>query len=213
MIFGNSGQQLKAYRRRLPRALFPFAIAFVLAGCEPSYDFRGSVVEPPVQVRDITGTNWTGERFSLAQLRGKVVVIFFGYSSCPDVCPLTLSKMKALRTKLGDRADGFSAVFVSVDPERDTVGQLADYVPTFHPDFFGLNLDRGELQDALAGLAAAAKSNRPPEGEFGGYYTVDHTSTLFVIDQQGMLRVRLRHEQAVDEMHSDIEHLLDGMNA
>jgi protein SCO1/2 len=213
MIFRNSEQQLKACRRRLPLALFPFAISLMLTGCEPSYDFRGSVVEPPVQARDITGTNWTGERFSLAQLRGKVVVIFFGYTSCPDVCPLTLSKMKALRAKLGDRADGFSVVFVSADPERDTVGKLADYVPAFHPAFFGLNLDRGELKAALDGLAAAVISNRPPEGEFGGYYTVDHTSTLFVIDQQGMLRVRLRHDQAVDEMLSDIEHLLDGINA
>jgi protein SCO1/2 len=113
--------------------------------------FRGGVLEPAHLAPDFTLTASDGSTFRLREQRGRVVVLFFGYTFCPDVCPLTLSEMVQVRAKLGDRAERVRVVFVTVDPERDTRDRLRRYVGTFHPSFLGLTGD----PEALAGIRRA----------------------------------------------------------
>src|SRR5215208_6821946 len=97
----------------------------LLAGCSKAYEFHGTVNDPPKPATDIVGTNWDGRPFNLHDQRGKVVVAFFGYTNCPDVCPLTLANMNTAYEKLGDKAKNVAFVFVSTDPARDTPKRLA----------------------------------------------------------------------------------------
>ena len=134
-------------------ALRPLTLALVClsllsAACARPPVFNGTVLDPPMDPSSLEGVNWDGSEFSLEQLRGKVAILFFGYTYCPDVCPLTLVKMKQVMERLGDSADEVEMVFVTVDPQRDTVEKLAAYVPNFDRGFFGVRLD----DDALTAL-------------------------------------------------------------
>ena len=114
--------------------------ALQLLGCDPSHKFKGTRVDPPTDAPEIVGVNWDESDFRLSDLQGKVIVLFFGYTYCPDICPFTLSRMKQLEVQLEALASDLEVVFVSVDPERDSSERLAGYVPGFKPDFFGLHL-------------------------------------------------------------------------
>src|SRR5262245_61207102 len=120
-------------------------LLLLLAGCTPSRKFNGEVVEPAPQPAELTGVNWDGKPFRLSEHRGKVTVLFFSYTYCPDVCPFTLAKMKQLSRALGGRAADLDVVFASVDPRRDTVEKLALYVPGFDRRFYGLRLEPDEI--------------------------------------------------------------------
>ena len=136
--------------RSLPidRALALLAVAGLLAACGgPS--FRGSVMDEPVPVPDFTLQDHTGQPFRLADQRGNVVLLFFGYTSCPDVCPTTLATWRQVHDLLGDEAGRTRFVFVTVDPERDTGERLGRHVQAFNPDFLGLTGTPEQLQEAL----------------------------------------------------------------
>src|SRR5262245_58947626 len=121
----------------------------LVAACRPSERFNGQVVEPARPAPRLAGVNWNGRRFDLGDLRGRVAVVFFGYTFCPDICPFALAKMKRVVAELGPAADGLDVVFASVDPQRDTVEKLAGYVPSFDRRFYGLRLEPPEV-DAVA---------------------------------------------------------------
>ena len=109
----------------------------------------------------LTGVNWNTEPFELGQIEGSVGIVFFGYSYCPDVCPMTLAKMKQLYGKLGERAEDVSVVFVSVDPYRDSVDKLANYVPNFDERFYGIRLEQEELDVAQDSFGLAVQFGQP----------------------------------------------------
>ncbi len=168
---------------------------------------------PSFKSTDITGANY-GKDFSLtdhagrvrtlADFRGKVVVMFFGYTRCPDVCPTTLAELKAVKDQLGEDGRRLQVLFVTVDPERDTQKLLADYVPAFDPTFLGLYGDPG----ATARVAKDFKvffekvPGRTPDS-----YTVDHTAGSYVFDPQGRLRLFARHGNSAS-LVTDIRALL-----
>jgi protein SCO1/2 len=179
------------------------------AGCEPSPKFNGELVEPAQPAPELSGVNWDGKRFQLSEHRGKVTVVFFGYTYCPDVCPFTLAKMKQIYRELGDRAQNLEVVFVSVDPKRDTVEKLSRYVPNFDRRFYGLRLEPHELDVATKGFNLSVQYGQPKEGlETDSYYYVDHTGTFFVIDREGQLRLKFPPSATAEQMLPDLEKLL-----
>lgn len=190
------------------RVLIVTVACAILAACSSS--------EPTFRSTDITGasyggelrlTDTTGKVRTLADFRGKVVAVFFGYTFCPDVCPTTLGEMKSVLARLGDDAKKVQIIFVTVDPERDTPELLAKYVTAFDPGFLGLYGDR-------EATAEAAKSFRvfyeKVPGSSPKTYSINHTAGTYLIDPQGRLRLFVRYGQDVDAIAGDIRLLLQG---
>lgn len=180
-----------------------------LGGCGASEEFKGTEVRPPRAAPALAAQNWDGEAFTLAALNDKVVIVFFGYTYCPDVCPFALAKMKQLKARLGNHADDVEMVFVSVDPLRDTLEKLATYVPHFDRSFYGLRLEFDELESIKQPFGLTIQYGQPKEGpNTGSYYYVDHTGTFFLIDRAGNLRVKSPPDATVDDLLHDVTALL-----
>lgn len=183
------------------------AMLLVLTACTPASKFNGEVVDPAAQAPPLSGTNWDSKPFNLSDHRGKVAVVFFGYTYCPDVCPFTLAKMKQLYARLGDKAEDVAVVFVSVDPQRDSVEKLSKYVPNFDRRFYGLRLE--QVDKTIEGFDAVVQYGQPKNGpETDSFYYVDHTGTFFVVDREGKLRLKFQPNATVEQMLPDIEKLL-----
>jgi len=154
--------------------------------------------------KDFTLTDHTGKTRTLADFRGKVVVMFFGYTRCPDVCPTTLAELRVAKEQLGDSGNRLQVLFVTVDPERDTQKLLANYVPAFDPTFLGLYGD-------AAATAKVAKEFKvfyqKAPGKAPDSYTVDHTAGSYVFDPQGRLRLYVRQGN-VPNLVADLKTLL-----
>ncbi len=147
----------------------------------------GTVLDPPKEIGDFTLTSHTGDPLSLSDLRGKAVLLFFGYTHCPDVCPMTLAEFKQVKRELGDAADRVAFVFASVDGERDTPERLAAYVGAFDPDFIGLTGDEATLREI--GRDYGLFFQRSTYDNTQADYLVDHTASSFVVGPEGRLRI------------------------
>lgn len=179
----------------------------VLAACN-SPGWRGTPYDPPRPAVEIVGVNWDNTAFRLSDLRGKIALLFFGYTYCPDVCPTTMAEMRKLMERLGAQADKVTVVFVSVDPERDTPARLAEYVPFFDRRFYGVQVPPDVLEQIKRDYGVYAEK-RPYVGADGvETYTIDHTARVFLVDQAGALRLSFPYGTPVDDMRSDILHLL-----
>lgn len=168
---------------------------------------------PKFQLTDITGadfgrdfqlTDHNGKPRSLADFRGKVVVVFFGYTHCPDVCPTTLGELSVVVSELGKDADRVQVLFVTVDPERDTPGVLSKYVPAFHAGFLGLYGDA----EATVRTAKEFKMFYQKQPLPGGGYSVDHSAGTYIYDTAGRLRLFAGYGQGAPKMLHDIRLLL-----
>jgi protein SCO1/2 len=178
-----------------------------MLGCSPKPSFKNV---------DITGSTAFGNNFSLldangntktmADYKGKVVVVFFGFTQCPDVCPTTLTEMDEALKLLGPKADKVQVIFITVDPERDTASVLAQYVPAFNPRFVGLR------PADEAGLEKVAKDFRiyykKVPGLKPGSYTMDHSAGSYVFDQNGQLRLYIKHAQGPEVLAHDLKNIL-----
>ena len=176
-----------------------------LASCSKSGpSFRNTDITGADYGRDFTLVDHTGKTRSLADFRGKVVVMFFGYTRCPDVCPTTLTELKVAKEQLGDDGKRLQVLFVTVDPERDTRELLANYVPAFDPSFLGLYGD-------AAAIAKVAKEFKvfyqKAPGKAPDSYTVDHSAGSYVFDPQGRLRLLVRQGD-VASLVADLRTLL-----
>ena len=181
-------------------------LALVVAACGPDRPrFQASDVTGVSFGRDFQLTDHNGKPRTLADFRGKVVVVFFGYTQCPDVCPTTLSDLAAALQKLGADANRVQVLFVTVDPERDTPELLSHYVPAFNPTFLGLSGD-------AAATAATAREFKvlyqKQAGSTPGSYSMDHTAGTFIFDPMGRLRLFASHGQGPDPFAHDIRELL-----
>jgi protein SCO1/2 len=153
----------------------------------PEEPFTGvETLDPPRPVQEFTLTNQDGDPFSLSDLHGKSVLMFFGYTHCPDVCPLTLLEYKQVKTALGEQADDVAFVFISVDGERDTPERLAEYVSGFDPSFIGLTGDEATLTRMGTDFDLYFAKRPDPSGSAENYL-VDHTSSSFLLDGEGRL--------------------------
>lgn len=184
-------------------ALILLALALVACG-EPS--FRGSALDEPVDVPDFGLTDQRGEGFRLSEQRGNVVLLFFGYTQCPDVCPTTLITWRKVHETLGDDADRVRFIFVTVDPERDTVDRLRLHVSAFHPDFIGLTGPPDELE-AFYQVFDIFSEKTSSSGSATGYL-IAHTATTFVLDPEGRWRLRESYGTPIEDLVYDIRLLL-----
>ncbi len=182
-------------------------IAVLVAGSildrgAPSY--HGSLLDPPLPERDFELVSADGP-VRLSELRGRHVAIFFGYTFCPDVCPMTLAKLASARAELGDRGKGLAIVLVTVDPERDTPERLAEYTRAFGDDVLGLT---GSPEDIAAVASSFGIFYERREGDTEGGYLVDHSATITVLDREGRPRMLWAPQLGVQELASDMRSLL-----
>jgi len=134
---------------------------------------------------DFSLTDHNNKQFSLKQLRGKLVILFFGYTYCPDICPSELGTMARILKKLGNDSDKVSALFISVDPERDTPKKLKEYVPYFSKDLIGLTGSKDEIAEITKAYKVQTKIHSKKENS--DYYLIDHSANLYVMNTQGKL--------------------------
>ena len=168
--------------------------------------FRGtSYTEPYPAAPGFALDRADGSTFQLSQARGKVVMLFFGYTSCPDVCPTTLAEFKQALEQLGDKADQVEVVFVTVDPERDTPQRVQEYVDHFNSRFIGLS---GSVTDLAKVWSDYGVYREVVKGTSAAGYLVDHTARVTLIDQQGNLRVSFGFDTPVKDMVHDLKLLL-----
>ena len=185
-------------------------LAVLDAGCD-----RLASKPPAFNNTDITGldyakgftlTDHTGQPRTLQDYRGKVVLMFFGYTQCPDVCPTTMAKMAAVMKDLGPASKNVQVLFVTLDPARDTQELLNAYVPAFHPSFVGLYGDK----EAIARTAKEFKVyySMRPSGDDPKNYTVDHMTGSYVFDREGRVRLLVSHDSEPGAIAADLRQLL-----
>jgi protein SCO1/2 len=179
---------------------------FVMTSCT-SYEFKGATIEPPDVAVDFTLTDQNNNAFRLADQRGKVVVIFFGYTNCPDICPATMSDMQVVMNRLGDQRDQLKVVFITVDPERDTSERLQRFIGMFNQDIIGLTGDPATLSSVYKAYGAGATRRDLPDSAL--VYAMDHTATSTIIDKQGQRRLLFGFGTSVDDMFSDLSALIN----
>lgn len=180
--------------------------AFLLAGCSPEGPkFQGSDVTGSTFGREFALVDHTGKPRTLADYKGKAVVVFFGYTQCPDVCPTTLSTLAEAMKVLGPDADRVQVLFVTVDPDRDTQPLLAEYVPAFDKRFVGLRGDAAATEKVAKEFKVIYQKQPGPTPDT---YTVDHSAGVFVFDPQGRLRVYMSHGQSPQVFAHDLRELL-----
>ena len=181
--------------------------AALIAGCGRSGPtFNNPDITGAEWARELSLTDHTGKPRTLADFRGKVVVVFFGFVHCPDVCPTTLAELKSVVEQLGDDGKRVQVLFITVDPERDTRELLAQYVPAFHPDFLGLFGNKE--QTARTAKEFKVYYQKVP-GSRPDNYSLDHTAGSYVFDPGGRIRLLVGHTQA-GALAADIRTLLKG---
>lgn len=189
------------------RLLAGVLLAAFLAGC--------GAEKPAFQSAEITGADFgrgfelpdhNGKLRRLPDFQGKAVVLFFGFTHCPDICPTTLADMAAALRKLGKDAERVQVLFVTVDPERDTPELLAQYVPAFNPTFLGLRGDAEATARVAKEFKVIVQKN---PGKTPGSYTIDHSAGTYVFDPRGRLRLYVTHGQGADVVAHDLKLLLD----
>lgn len=152
---------------------------------EYEFAFHGMPIDPPESVGDFALVDQRGDSFQLSDQRGNLVVLFFGYTTCPDVCPATLVNYRQVRQSLGPDARRVTFVFVTVDPERDTPEQLANYIERFDSSIYGLTGPMEHLESVWDAFGIHVEKVQMPESPVG--YSVDHTALTYVIDGGGQL--------------------------
>lgn len=168
---------------------------------------QGTPIDPPVALSDFTlPSSREGQPLSLSELRGQPVLIFFGYTFCPDVCPLTFSEFKRVKGLLGADGERMHVVFISVDPERDTPEVLSRYVTAFDPSFIGLQGDEATLR-RIGKEYGLYYQKREVEGSSAAYL-VDHSAASYLVDADGRLRMVYGYGTAPDVIAAGVSGLL-----
>jgi protein SCO1/2 len=182
-----------------------------LAGCDKP---PGSSTKPAFRGIDITGAEYArslsltdqhGQARTLEQFKGKVSVVFFGYTQCPDVCPATMAELAQIKKALGKDGERVQGIFVTVDPQRDTQDILKNYMASFDPSFVAL---RGTADETKAAAKEFKVFYALTPGKTEGSYTVDHTAGSFVFDAKGKVRLFVRYGSGVEALTADLKALL-----
>jgi len=195
----------QAARRAILRAGAAGMLAVALAACHGRPQFHSTDVSGSRMGTDLSLPDFNGKPRTLADFKGKVLVVFFGYAQCPDVCPTTLAELQQVKSNLGADGARMQVVFVTVDPERDTNEVLKQYVTQFDPSFLAL---RGDDQ-ATARVARSFKVfYQKVPGQDPGSYTMDHTAGIYIFDPAGELRLYARHDGDPAALTDDIRALL-----
>ncbi len=196
-----------ASRRLALRLGAAAAVAAVLAACGDSKPvFKGSDITGTQLGRGMELSDHNGKLRQLSDFSGKVVVVFFGFTQCPDVCPTALAQLTEVMKKLGPDADRVQVLLISVDPERDTPEVLKQYVTAFDPRFLGLTGTPDQVKKAAASFKAYYAKSPTKDGN----YTMDHTAAFYLLDGKGEPRVLVNNNVGMDALTQDIQALLKG---
>ena len=193
------------------RRLLLLGAALLVAGCDrtavPSskVDFRGVDITGAEYARTLALPDQDGKLRTLEDFKGKVTVIFFGFTQCPDVCPTTMAELAQVKKALGKDGERLQGVFVSVDPERDTPEILKKYMGSFDPSFVAL---RGTPEQTKAVAKEFKVFYAKVPGKTEGSYTVDHTAGSYILDTQGKVRLFVRYGSGAEALTADLKALL-----
>ena len=191
--------------------LLRLCCVLALTACEKSQSPK-----VPFANTDITGldyakgfalTDHNGKPRTLADFKGKVVVVFFGYTQCPDVCPTTLSELAGIKKALGSEAERLQVIFITLDPQRDTPELMAGFVPAFDSSFLGLWGEQAVIDKVAKDFKVFAQKVPSKDSKSN---TIDHTAGSYVFDDQGRIRLFVRHGQGGDGLQKDLQRLLAG---
>jgi protein SCO1/2 len=213
--FAHSASTRPSIRRRLLALSATVALGAGLAACD-RLGLSAAPAKASFQGVDITGGNYgrtldlldpDGKPRSLAEFKGKVVVVFFGYTQCPDVCPSTMAELAQVKKALGAAGEKVQGVFVTVDPERDTPEVLKAYMASFDPAFVAL---RGTPEQTAAAAKEFKVFYAKVPGKTAGSYTMDHTAGSYVFDPAGRVRLFVRYGAGAQALGADLGALLGG---
>ena len=181
------------------------AIYFI--SCKPQvYQFRGAAVNPIRKAPDLMLTDHSGRKFRLSDQQRRVVLIFFGFTLCPDVCPMTLSKLQKVNSALEKDASSVLFLFVTVDPERDQINSLTKYVRGYGSYFIGLRGSQAELDAVYNAYGIFHEVDKKFQQKSG--YLVNHTNSIFVVDKNGNWRLNYTDQATSDDIIQDVRQLL-----
>ncbi len=202
---------------RYATSLILIAASLLLGACSKQGDGEQMLLSPVKSSftnTDVTGLDYakdfalpdhTGKLRTLADFKGKAVVVFFGYTQCPDVCPTTMAEMANVMQQLGPQADKVQVLFITIDPERDTPELLSKYVPSFDSRFLGMVGDKAATEKVAKDFKVFYQK---VPGKEPGSYTMDHTAGSYVFDPQGRIRLFVRHGQGAEPIVHDLKLLL-----
>ena len=193
---------------KIPNWLVAVLLTAPLMACEPRATpptFNATDITGASFARDFRLTDHNGQTRALADFRGKLVALFFGYTHCPDVCPTTMADLAAAIKLLGPDGDKIQVLFVTVDPERDTAALMKQYVPAFNPTFLGLRPTTEQLKMLASEYKVVYQKN--PSREQGNYL-MDHSAGTYVYDTQGRLRLLMPYGTSAPVIASDLKVLL-----
>ena len=185
-------------------ALAIAVVAIVTLSAKP-YSFHGTLIEPPLPVGDFVLQTANNGAFRLSNNDEKITLLFFGYISCPDVCPTTLAEFKQVYDILGDKTQNVRFVMITADPERDTATKLTEYVSFFNPAFIGLSGEREDLEKVWKQFSVYVEKQ---ETTSAAGYMVSHTSSVFVLDQDNNLRLTFPYGTPAKDIAEDLKELL-----
>ncbi|MGE5224104.1 MAG: SCO family protein [Omnitrophica WOR_2 bacterium] len=184
-----------------------FGAIIWLAPAVTPYTFKGALMNPPFQAPDFTLTDQNGQPFHLAEQQRKVVLLFYGFTNCPDICPLTMGNFKQVKEALGKDASRVDFVFITVDPARDSLAVVRQFINKFDPGFIGLTGTARQLHPVMSAYGVYYAQDTP------GSSTTDliaHSDQVYVIDPSGKLRMTYSYGVSIEDMVNDIRHLLQG---
>jgi protein SCO1/2 len=183
------------------------AAGVLLYRSQESYAYNGGFYSPAVAAAPLNLTDMNGEPFTLDQLQGDVALVYFGYTTCPDVCPTTLTDFQAVKEDLGADADRVKFLLVTIDPERDTEAKLKEYLAFFDPEFIGLRGDEAQTEQFKRDYGIVVKRVEYPDS--ATKYLLDHSAQTYAIDPQGRLALTFPYGMDPALMAQDIRHLLE----
>jgi protein SCO1 len=193
-------------RPTIYRCLAAVCCVLALPAMLESSQFAGQGLVPPLPALDFTLQAADGTAFRLSQQRGKIVLLSFGYTFCPDVCPTTLVELSQVRTRLGDAARRVQVAFITLDPERDTAERLGIFTSAFDASFIGLTGSERQLAEVRRAYGVIAE--KEVVSGTAAPYLIAHSAYIYVIDQDGRLRLLFPFGLSVEEMADDIKQLL-----
>jgi protein SCO1/2 len=185
-------------------------VVLAIAGAEtllPAYKFRGSAIDPPVPATDFSLRDQNGQAFQLSDQRGNIVLMFFGYTNCPDICPVTLAQFKQARAQLSHQADRVRFVFITVDPERDTAEKIKTYLGAIDPAIIGLGGSQAELEQVWRAFGVY-RQKQPGQSQDDYADLLEHSSRVYLVDTQGNLHVTYPFGLVPDDVVQDVQYLL-----
>lgn len=192
----------------MDRRLFLALACATLLSCKRTpVTFRNTDLTGATFGRQLTLVDHHGQQRSLTDFQGKASVVFFGYTTCPDICPTMLARLSEVMKALGADAGRVQVLFVTVDPERDSADRLKGFVPWFNPTFLGLRGDTAQTKAAIDEFRVFA-ARKPIEGDLG--YVIDHSTGAYVFDPAVRLRLYIKDTSSVEDIAADIRSLLQG---